>query len=130
MWVGRFVESLVLMSPGFLVDLVGVILALVWWRRHPRVSLLVLLGIGLGVLTAVGGSFMVVWLPDHLRQRGWTFEETLPLYSLMALTGNALRAVAFALILIAIFADRASKNRLHRQPVATGQVEADIQEYT
>src|SRR5262249_31669347 len=48
-WGGRFLDELVLMSPVLAVDLVGVTLALVWWRRHPRISLLTLLAIGLFV---------------------------------------------------------------------------------
>jgi hypothetical protein len=42
-WIWRFSELLVLMSPGLLVDLGGLVLALVWWRRHPTVSLLTVL---------------------------------------------------------------------------------------
>jgi hypothetical protein len=113
-WVERFVESLVLMSPVLVVDLVGVSLALVWWRRHPRVSLLTLLAIGLLVSVAVGGSFVFAWLPDHLQQRGWKFEEIIVLYPVMALIRNALGAMAYALLLGAIFAGRSSKDRLQK----------------
>jgi hypothetical protein len=85
-WVGVFLQSLVMMSPYFVVDLIGAILALVWWRRHPRVSLLTLLAtIGLALLVGVGGSFVLAWLPDHLRQRGWKFEQTIALFSVLVL---------------------------------------------
>jgi hypothetical protein len=123
-WVGRFVDSLVVMSPLFVVDLVGVILALVWWRRHPRVSLLTLLAIGLLASAAVGGSFLFAWLPYHLEQRGWSFGQTSALYPVMALIRSALGAVAYALLLSAIFAGRSSTNRLQRLPTGPGDPEA------
>jgi hypothetical protein len=122
-WFWRFLKSLVEMSPWFLVDLVGVILALVWWRRHPRVSFLTLLAIGLSVSVAVGGSFLIAWLPDHLRQSGWTSEKTITLSPLLGLIRNTLGAIAFLLILSAIFTDRSSKNRLQRQTTTTWDAE-------
>jgi len=121
-WVGRFVEGLAVMSPGFLVELVGVILALVWWRRHPRVSLLTVLALGLILLLGVGGLFVFVWLPDHLRQRGWTFEQTTALLPVIMLARNVLGALAFTPLLFAIFIDRSSKSRLQRLP--TGAADA------
>jgi hypothetical protein len=125
MWIGRFLEGLVMMSPGFLVDLVGAILALVWWRRHPRVSLLTLLAIGLGVSVAIGGSFLFAWLPAHLiLERGWSFEQTIALYPVIGLIRSALGALAFALLLSAIFTDRSSKNRLQSLPTSAGGPEA------
>jgi hypothetical protein len=123
-WFWRFLKSLVEMSPWFLVELVGVILALVWWRRHPRVSFLTLLAIGLSVSVAVGGSFLFAWLPDHLRQSGWRSEKTITLFPLLGLIRNTLGAIAFLLILSAIFADRSSKNRLQRQTTTTWDAEA------
>jgi MFS family permease len=125
-WGEWFVETLALMSPGFVVDLVGVILALVRWRRHPRVSLLTLLAIGLFVSVAVGGSFLFAWLPDHLKQRGWKFEEIMVLYPVMALIRNALFAVGYALLLVAIFAGRSSKDRLQKPSTGAGDPASPI----
>src|SRR5262249_12834720 len=121
-----FLESLVSMSPVLVVDLVGVILALVRWRRHPRVSLLTLLAIGLFVSVGVGGSFVFAWLPDHLKQRGWTFEEIIVLYPVMNLIGSALGAVAYGLLLGAIFAGRSSKNRFQKPSTGAGDPASPI----
>jgi MFS family permease len=125
-WVGRFVDNLVLMSPGLVVDLVGVILALVWWRRHPRVSLLTLLAFGLLASLAVGGSFLFAWLPDHLEQRGWKFAEIGALYMVIALIRSTLSAVALALLLSAIFAGRSNKDRLQTPSTEAGNPASPI----
>jgi hypothetical protein len=117
-------ELLVVMSPGFLVDVVGIILALVWWRRHPRVSLLTLLAIGLGVSVAIGGSFLLTWLPGHLEQRGWTFAQTGALYPVIGFIRSAIGAVAFALLLSAVFTDRVRNDRIPGLRTGAGDPEA------
>jgi hypothetical protein len=103
-WVWRFSELLVLMSPSLLVDLGGLVLALVWWRRHPAVSLLTVLAIGMWILLAVGGSFLFAWLPEHLREeRGWSFAEARALLNGIAMARNAISAGAGVLLFVALF---------------------------
>ena len=64
MWIPQFLLSLLAMSPWLLVDLVAVILALIWRKRYPQVSFLILLGVSLGVVIAITGNFLIAWLPD------------------------------------------------------------------
>ena len=103
----------------------AVILALVWWRRHPRVSLLTLAAIGLSVLVMLGGNFILAWLPDYLYPNSvehfdqFQFQQRLLLTQLILIIRNVLGAVAYALLLAAVFIDRSRKNRVQGLPTDT-----------
>jgi hypothetical protein len=109
-WVSRSLETLLILSPSLLVDLTGLVLALVWWRRHPRVSLLTLVAIGLWLSIAIGGSFLFAWLPEHLREEcGWSFAQTWALLDEIAMIRNSIGAAAMILLLVAIFGGRSRR---------------------
>jgi hypothetical protein len=94
-------------SPFLILELVGMGLALAWWRRHPRVSLLVLLGVGWQLLTSTLGTFLFAWLPDYvLDQRGWSFADRMALLHTTSLLLNSLGSAGTTLLLFAIFIDR------------------------
>jgi hypothetical protein len=109
-WVSRFLETLLIRSPSLLADLVGIVLALVWWRRHPGVSLLTLVAIGIWLLHSVGGSFLFAWLPQHLTEgRGWSFAQTWALLDGIAMILNFIGGAAMILLLVAIFGSRSHR---------------------
>jgi hypothetical protein len=134
-WVGFFLQGLVMMSPGLVVDLVGIILALVRWRRHPRVSRLALLAYVLAPLVWIGGGFLFAWLPDQLAPREGMFERRLTLMTVIALIRNVVGIIPAALLMTAVFIDRSSTNRLQglptgvTDPVAREGWEADRSEH-
>jgi hypothetical protein len=116
-WLGQFLESLLLISPFFLVYLVAAILALNRWRRHRRVSLLTLFSIGLSVTVALVCCFLLAWLPDIL----WPYplgtydqalKERVVLNRVIVMISNVLWAVALAMLVAAVFIDRSGKKRL------------------
>jgi hypothetical protein len=119
-WLSGFLLSLLSLSPYLLIDLVAVILALILWRRHPRVSLLTLLATGLSVAVAVVGNFMLSWLPeylvpDHLENYGESLEKRILLMNWIGMVRSVLGAVAYALLIVAVFIDRSGKNRVQRR---------------
>jgi hypothetical protein len=123
-WAAVFLHHLVTMSLWLAVELVGFIMALVWWRRHPRVSLLVLLAIGLGVSATIGYSFLTIWLSYHSIRRGWRHEQTMALNTLIGWISTSLRTAESALLLSAVFTDRVRKGRLPGLPPGSGGSEA------
>jgi hypothetical protein len=124
MWIPHFIELLILASPYLLVDMVAVILALLWWRRHPRTSLLTLLAIGLSVAVAVLGGFMLAFLPDYLY--GFpgiydrSFEEKRFLTRMIMLVRNVLGALAYGLLVVAVFSGRPEKTLHYGLSVDSG----------
>jgi hypothetical protein len=123
-WVAAFLHNLVMLSPWLLVELVGFIMALVWWRRHPRVSLLVLLAIGLNVSVAIGGSFLTIWLSYYSIQHDWRYAQRAAWYTVINATRGSLMAAESALLLSAVFTDRVRKGRLPGLPPGSGVSEA------
>lgn len=109
--VGQLLSSLLAASPILLVNTVGIVLAVVYWKRHPRASLLLVLGlavlIAVPVFDIIASTLVYPWL---FRNAGSaTVRTALPVvrafWSIIAATGHAL-------IIWAVLADR-------RRPVAS-----------
>jgi hypothetical protein len=101
--------------PVILVWLVGFILALVFWRRHPKVSLLTLIAIGGFLLGSLINSFLAVQLPLMLQQRGWTTSQIGVALSLNAIISSLLSAVFWGLLFAAIFGWRGRRDETARR---------------
>jgi len=115
MWLSQFLESLFFLSPYFLLDLVVIVVALFRWQRHPRVSLVILLGVGLNVLVAVAGNFVLAWLPVYLfpspTDYSWTVEDRRLLFRAIVMIRSVLGAMTSALLFVAVFMDRPRHRR-------------------
>jgi len=44
-WMTPFLHNMLVQLPHIIVEVVGILLALVWWRRHPGVSLAFVLSV-------------------------------------------------------------------------------------
>jgi lysylphosphatidylglycerol synthetase-like protein (DUF2156 family) len=108
------------MFPNLLVDFVGVILALIWWRRHPRVSLLTVCALGLSISVMVAGILVFAWIEYHFLNAPIEYSDQKSLESAItyhyvvigtALIRNVLFAIAVTLMLVAVFIDRSGKTR-------------------
>ena len=102
----HLMSNLIAQSPVLLVYLAGMILALVFWRRCPGPCALTLIAMGLLLLTSIGQTFVSLYLQDarsdlDLKEETWRW-----MLSMNALVGSGLRALAFVLLLAAVFVDR------------------------
>jgi hypothetical protein len=89
--------------PVFLVWLAAIILAVINWRRHPRISLLTLIAFGMFFVAALVGTALISWLPLALHERGLPGGQM----GNVVLIANFLRglfdAAAWVLLVAAIF---------------------------
>ena len=92
--------------PVILVWIVGVILALFHWKRYPRVSLMALAAIVIFFLNSAAGAFLSLYLPLTLRERGWSTSQMSLVYTANAIVQSLIAAVAWGLVLAAIFGER------------------------
>jgi hypothetical protein len=92
--------------PLYAVWAVGGCLAIARWRRHPRVSLLVLLSIGAMLVAAVGMQ-VSVWFISRAMS-GPSFGSLAPYLAVLGLAHMLLRTTAWVAILTAIFGWRSS----------------------
>jgi hypothetical protein len=88
--------------PIFLVWLVGLAFAVIRWRRHPRVSLLATSGLLLFFLRALNFPLIRLWIQQRAAE---TFQVGIR-FSALNLGSALVGALAWALILIAVFSQR------------------------
>ncbi len=89
--------------PVILVWLVGVCLSLIYWQRHPKVSLLTLGAIVILSVEMFGSTFLNLWLPQRLRSTGWNSSLSALFYQVVGIVEALIRAVAWGFLIAAIF---------------------------
>jgi hypothetical protein len=104
--------SLLAQMPVYLVLLVGIVLAATTWRKHPRVSMLALVGIGLIFLTALVSTFLGSSFPLYLHTRGLPARFMGIVLLVVNLALSLLRAFGWVLVLWALFGWR-RENRVN-----------------
>jgi hypothetical protein len=112
MWVSQFLWSLLYLSPWLLVDTVAVILVVIWRRRHRRVSFLIILAVSLSLVISITANFLVAWLPEDAFQEPYDhskFVARILLISWIGIIRSILGAMAYSLLIVAVFIDRPAK---------------------
>ena len=108
-WMTPFLHNMLVQLPHIIVEAVGILLALVWWRRHPGVSLAFVLSVSVLILTNMVGAFLFAWLPTYLRdEQGWTAPATSHILTIINVGRSSAAAVAWILLLYAVFGGRSS----------------------
>jgi len=95
--------------PSLLTLLICMVVVLTRWRRHPKVSLVATLGLFLIVLHTLLFAAADVWLPRLFLDKGSLEPDRF--YAILGLTASLTLAIAFAVLLIAIFMDRKAGER-------------------
>jgi hypothetical protein len=104
--LAAFVNACVVHLPSLVVWIVGIAFAIIYWRKHPQISALALIGIALLALVTIVGTIVSLWLPSVLFERGLRAEEIGWAFSLIGIVQSLIGAVAWALILLAVFKER------------------------
>jgi hypothetical protein len=94
-------------AASLVVYLIGIFLAIVFWKRYPVPSLCVFIGSLVLLVTMFGQILVSNYLLIHVRDaQGWTHEEIARALSFSAIVGSSIRAAAFGLVLAAVFIGR------------------------
>lgn len=96
--------SLLVRLPILLIWLVGVIIAIVRWQRHPRTSLMLVLGLAILTLASLIGVFWEAWLPQGAARIG--VSRIGALASVYGIVQALISAVGWVLVIIAVFSKR------------------------
>ncbi len=105
-------------TPFFVLCGIGIALAIVRWRQHPRVSLLVVLACGIDIVLGLVGAAMAV-LPVWYLGRGSTNVELSMVMATANLVTGIVRVVAFGLLLVAVFSGRQANPASATAPTTT-----------
>lgn len=98
--------SYLMQLPIFLVWLVGFVLAFVYWGRYPRVSLLTLIGLTIFLIETLANTYLSLWLPIMLSQRGITTAQIGVILTGKGIVTALVDAIGWGLIVAAIFSGR------------------------
>jgi hypothetical protein len=93
-------------SPSILVCLWGIIVSILRRSRHPSVSLLTSIGLGLLLLNRVVVGTLNMWLPRYLQEKGWEIRHAYLMNGSVAFLGNIVAAIALGLVVRAVFIGR------------------------
>ena len=101
----QVLRNLLTQLPSLLTLLVCLIIAIVRWKRHPKVSLVASLAFLFLILHGLVFSAAYIWIPRWFIGSG-SYESNPTFFSVFALITNFLFAIAMATLLAAIFIDR------------------------
>jgi hypothetical protein len=101
-------EAYAAQVPLFLVWLAGIALAVRSWRRQGTISLLTVIAIGLASVNSLLATYLDLWLPILLEQRGWAVGQIGIAYAAAGVFQSLLLAASWGLVLTAIFGWRRS----------------------
>ena len=90
-------------TPIIIVWVIAIVLALLRWQRHPRVSQFVIIACAVMIVNLVVSRFITIWLPITMRDRGWTMSQIGLIFSAIGIVSALIAAAAWVMILCAIF---------------------------
>jgi hypothetical protein len=89
--------------PVFLVWLVAMILALVFWKRQPTVSLLVVIALFIFLVLSVADTFFTSWVTIQATRTGMRPQQIATYYAVKSVVHGLCSAVGWALMVAAVF---------------------------
>lgn len=109
---GMMIASYMGMLPGIVVMIVGIVLALVRWKIHPRASAFAIVGLGIMLLNRLCSTAIYSALPSVLSHSSSfeVSEMSAAMLGLRVLDG-LISGAGLALVLAAVFCDRAHKQQ-------------------
>ena len=100
------VQNLLVQAPQLLVYIVGFVLSMVFWSRHPKVSGLTLVAMILLLLTSVVSAGVYVWLPRYFIEQHYARSGEAAVYAAVNMVISVVRALGLGLCLAAVFSMR------------------------
>ena len=92
-------------APGLVVCIVGLFVAMEFRARHPRVSLVAILGLLVLVASRVGGIVLQMWI-RHNALSGVRTSDMRTSLTINNFALSGLSTIGLALVIVAIFIDR------------------------
>ncbi|MEW6130642.1 MAG: hypothetical protein AB1757_26665 [Acidobacteriota bacterium] len=92
--------------PILLAYLIGMILAMVFWRRYRAACRLTLIATSLLLLTSIIFPFIFQYLNYVRVERGWDYSKMSLILFMVNLLSSLLRAAGIGLLLAAVFVQR------------------------
>lgn len=98
--------SLLQRSPLLLVILVGLVLSIARWKRHPKASLLTVIALGFYVIKLFAFTALNYWIPSLRESMHWSYAAANNLYTVLHVVNDIGFAIVIVLLVAAAFVDR------------------------
>jgi hypothetical protein len=89
--------------PLIFVWVIGIILSIIFWRRHPIVSMLAVIAMATLLVERFVRIFLSYWLPFEINHYGLTGPQTTLIQKSVNIFESLVNAAAWSLLLIALF---------------------------
>ena len=106
----KFVDalwSLLLQLPSLLTMIACILVAILRWKRYPRVSLTVVCGLGLLIVHAFIFAFVFAYVPELFARPG-NYALMRTVITVISFIYNTFLAIALVILLVAVFMKRSS----------------------
>lgn len=104
--VSSSLSQLLGQSPLLLVYLVGVVLALVFWRRFTRASAYLIAACAILFVVSIAQTGLIQYLIVMMTEWGWDHQQLSSTLGAVSIIGVILRCIAFGLLFGSVFAGR------------------------
>lgn len=98
--------SLLQRSPLLLVVLAGILFSIVRWRRHPKASLITLIGLVFYLIKFFGFTALNYWIPSLRESMHWSYATANNLYTVLHVVNDFAFAIVIVLFVAAAFVNR------------------------
>ncbi|PWH17486.1 MAG: hypothetical protein DDG60_01870 [Anaerolineae bacterium] len=95
--------SLLTQAPVLLTWIIGIVLAIIFWRKHPAVSGLTLLAISGFLILDIVNAYLNIRLPSLLLEQGVSPSNSMPIFIFRGVISSIINAVLWILLLFSIF---------------------------
>ena len=103
-------SMLAIQLPTLLVCFVAGVVILGRWKEASKGAMWALLGFGLTTILCIAIPVTQAVVQDWLKQSHWTIAERASVFAGLGFLWSALRAISYALLLVAVFAGRSNSS--------------------
>lgn len=102
--------NLLIQLPVIAVWIIGLILAFIFWRKHPKVSILTLVAILGFLVILIADTYLNIKIPRLMNERGFTVAQMSSAYAIKSQVSSILSPVFWILLGVAMFGWRSKQD--------------------
>jgi hypothetical protein len=110
--------AIAISTPVIIAWVIGIILALSRWRRHPQVSRFALIAFAISIVNLIVNRFISIWAPMTMRDNGWTATQMGMFFTAFGIITALISAAIWAIVICAIFGWRDQRQKENLFPPA------------
>ena len=98
--------SLLPSLPLYLIWIIGLVLSIVHWKKHSRVSLFTFISLSILLVLSLISVFLELWLPINAFNEGFSAREIGIIWMRIKVIASVISSIAWSMLFVAIFGGR------------------------